>query len=92
MGCIYKITNTINNKCYIGQSINITARWQAHKNAVNSKTLYHYPLYRAFRKYGLENFTFTVIEECPVSQLNEKEIFWIQYYNSFLDKNKGYNL
>lgn len=44
---IYKITNNINNKCYIGQSRNIEKRWRDHKYSNLD-----YPLYRAFRKYG----------------------------------------
>lgn len=84
---IYKITNKINNKCYIGQSTNIERRWAEHQNK------YHkYPdraLYRAFNKYGLENFIFEIIEECEDTQLNDKEKYWIQYYNSY---HNGYNL
>ena len=62
---IYKIENLVNGKCYIGQSKYIEKRWTDHKsNAFNSiqKDQYKYPLYRAIRKYGLENFSFEVIE------------------------------
>lgn len=87
MSCgIYKITNNVNQHCYIGQSINIESRWVHHKNF--SKSMNHYPLYLAFEKYGIENFTFEIIEECPIEKLNEREIYWIQYYNSYYD---GYN-
>lgn len=87
---IYKITNTINNKSYIGQSTNIEKRWNKHKTIFTRKKEceYDYPLYRAFRKYGLENFSFSVIEECKVSELDEKEIFWIDYYDTYYN---GYN-
>lgn len=87
---IYKIENIINNHCYIGQSINIQKRLNRHKTTAfnsNSKD-YEYPLYRAFRKYGLENFSFEVLEECLPEELNEKEKYYIQEYNSFFD---GYN-
>lgn len=87
---IYKIENVINNHCYIGQSINIQKRLNRHKTTAfnsNSKD-YEYPLYRAFRKYGLENFSFEVLEECLPEELNEKEKYYIQEYNSFFD---GYN-
>lgn len=47
-----------------------------------------YPLYLAFKKYGLENFSFEIIEECNPEELNKKEIFYIQYYNSY---KFGYN-
>lgn len=89
---IYKITNKINGKCYIGQSNNIERRWNDHKIPSSwndpNKSSYNYPLYAAFRKYKLENFIFEVIEECNQEELNDKEIYWIQYYNSYYD---GYN-
>lgn len=85
---IYKITNKINGKCYIGQSINIKQRWKAHRSRYQVDD---YPLYRAMRKYGLENFNFEVIEECTKELLNEREIYWISYYDA-TNKNKGYNL
>lgn len=85
---IYKITNTINNKVYIGQSVNITARWTKHKNDSKKEEFSHYPLYRSFNKYGVDNFTFEVVEECSVDYLDEKEKYWIKYYNSFYN---GYN-
>lgn len=86
MSCgIYKITNNLNNKCYIGQSLIIEERWKEHKrNAWNKIT----PLYKAIRKYGLKNFTFSIIEECDSELLNDREKYWISYYNSF---NNGYN-
>lgn len=87
MSCgIYKITNKINNHCYIGQSINIKKRWWSHKNYREFQK--DYPLYRAFKKYGIENFVFEVIEECRVSELDEKEKYWINYYDSYIN---GYN-
>lgn len=83
---IYKITNKVNNKCYIGQSKDIIKRWKTeykwHK--LNNH------LQSAFNKYGLENFDFEIIEECEPSLLNEREKFWINVYNSF-DRNFGYN-
>lgn len=86
MSCgIYKIQNNINGKCYIGQSIDISRRWRNHK--FDSKIL-DYPLYLAMFKYGEENFTFEIIEECCKKSLNEKEIYWIKQYNSYFN---GYN-
>lgn len=84
---IYKITNLINNKVYIGKSINIKERWHYHQSPChweNSSKI----LYKAFKKYGIENFTFEVIEYIDKQLLNERETFWISYYNSY--KN-GYN-
>lgn len=88
---IYKIENLINHKCYIGQSVKIEQRWKNHK--VTAKNLndknYDNPLYKAIRKYGIENFSFEIIEECSVNDLNNKQRYWIKYYNSFFN---GYNL
>ena len=69
---IYKITNNIDGKCYIGQSIDINNRWIKHRSKpfqVNDKS-YNTYLYRAIRKYGLDNFTFEVIEKCDKTFLN----------------------
>lgn len=88
---IYKITNLINQKCYIGQSTNIQKRWTAHRSAAhNPHNRAHYSshLYRAMRKYGIENFRFEILEECSVSLLNQKEREYIQKYNSCF---AGYN-
>lgn len=90
---IYKITNKTNGKVYIGQSSNIEQRWKRHQQVPynpNSEQ-YEYPLYRAIRKYSLNNFNFEIIEECSKEELNDKEIYWIQYYDSCNPK-KGYNL
>lgn len=81
---IYKITNQLNGKVYIGQSINIEQRWKQHK----AETRRTAPLYLAFDKYGIDNFDFSVIEECPIEELDDREIYWISYYDSY---NKGYN-
>lgn len=88
MSCgIYKIVNIINNKVYIGQSVNILTRWRRHRT--DSKNLNNcHPLYIAIRKYGLENFLFEIIEECPKSELNSREKYWIKKYDTF---NSGYN-
>ena len=90
---IYKITNNINNKCYIGQTIKTPEeRWKEHKqhafgthaNDVNKS------LYKAMRKYGIENFSFEVLQNNieTYEQLDKAEIYWIDFYNSFV---KGYN-
>lgn len=83
---IYKITNRINNKCYIGKSVNIESRLDQHRNNYHSNIY----LQNAIKKYGIENFIFEVIEECSENLLNEKEIYWIKYYGSF--GKDGYNL
>lgn len=84
---IYKITNLINGKIYIGQSIHIERRFyeHQHKEYWDDKKV----LYKAFRKYGLNNFSFEIIEECLEEQLNIREKYWIDYYNSY---ENGYNM
>lgn len=71
---IYKITNKINNKSYIGQSKDIYRRWREHiknfKDVQNNQVIY-----LAIRKYGLENFDFSIVEECALESLDEREIF-----------------
>lgn len=86
---IYKITNKINNKSYIGQSVDIGRRFSRHKTA--AKYQEKHPLYDAINKYGLENFSFEILEYCTKEELNEKEIYWVDYYKSFI-QNNGYNL
>ena len=83
---IYKITNLINNKIYIGQSTNIQNRWEEHKFYSSNE---HTALQAAFKKYGISSFSFEVIEECPKEKLDEREIYWIKFYDSY---NNGYNL
>lgn len=82
---IYKITNKLNNKIYIGQSNNIQRRFSEHQTKGSISRI---PVDVAIQKYGKENFSFEVIEECPLNELNEKESYWINYYNSITD---GYN-
>lgn len=91
MGFIYKITNLNNNKVYIGQTIrSIEQRWSEHKHTALKETNTNYPLYNAIRKYGIDSFKIEMIEECDDSILNEREKFWIQYFNSHGDN--GYNV
>ena len=80
---IYKITNTINNKCYIGKSSDIEERWKYHKKRYNNIKEYDKPLYRAFRKYGINNFLFEIIElinDDYKKLSNEREKYWIVIY------------
>lgn len=86
---IYKITNNINKKVYIGQTINsIEKRWRRHKeDSLSNRLDTHFA--RAIRKYGPENFTVEEIDRASSKEeLNEKEIYWIKYYDSC---HKGYN-
>ena len=72
---IYKITNKINNKFYIGQSKNVKRRIIEHK------CVYHETnksLKAAYKKYGIENFDFEILEQCDLEKLNEREKYWIK--------------
>lgn len=88
---IYKITNNKNGKSYIGQSNHIKRRWKDHRTRAFQSTSnqYNSHLYRAIREYGLDSFSFKVLEECPLEQLDEREKYYVQFYDTY--KN-GYNL
>lgn len=88
---IYKIENTVNGKVYIGQSVRIERRWYEHKWELNNNHHKNNYLQKAWNKYGEECFTFEILEECPIELLNEKEIYWIDYYKTYINYN-GYNL
>lgn len=85
---IYKIQNKLNNKVYIGQSNDIERRFKEHCSYKRNKNSNKHTIDRAICKYGKESFTYEIIEECPLEKLDEREIYWIQYYNSY---EKGYN-
>ena len=88
-GFIYKITNTINGKSYIGQTIqNVKERFYQHCATKCSKAVSNMAIHRAIKKYGKSNFTVEVIEEIDFANLNDRERYWIKYYNSY---NNGYN-
>ena len=87
---IYCIENKINEKKYIGQSTNIEERWYRHKLRYNEQSESDKPLYLAMKKYGIENFTFSILEECNRDLLNEREEFYILKFNSH-QKDFGYN-
>lgn len=92
---IYKYTNKINGKSYIGQSVNLERRQCSHKSAAYNKQAndYNSQFHQAIRKYGLENFDYEVIAELTQDEytketLNSLEKFFINYYNSYTN---GYN-
>lgn len=88
LGSIYIIENKLNEKVYIGQTINtIEQRFQEHvsKARTNNKQMY---LSRAIRKHGEENFTIRELERCPLNTITEREKYYIEKYDSILN---GYN-
>lgn len=90
-GYIYIIKNTVNEKVYIGQtSRSINDRWQQHKHAALRGDQQGIILYNAIRKYGIEKFYISQIEECDLQDIDKREIYWIKYYNS--QTPNGYNV
>lgn len=89
MSYIYKITNLVNGKEYIGQtSLSIQERFKQHIHDANKGYYNHRPLYNAFNKYGIENFIVEELEECNTEEVNQKEI---EYINKFDTYSNGYN-
>lgn len=88
-GFIYKITNKINGKSYIGQTIqNVKERFYQHCATKCSQAILNMVIHKAINKYGKLNFTIEVIEEVESTNLNDRERYWIKYYDSY---NNGYN-
>lgn len=86
---IYKITNKTNALCYIGQAKKIRERWREHmKCGLGIDTPTNNKLYQAMYKEGINNFTFELLEECIAENLDQKESFYIDLYNSY---DYGYN-
>lgn len=87
---IYKITNINNKMCYVGQAANIAERWRQHiKRGVGAEAPTRNKLYPAMLEYGVENFTFEIIEECDRSLLNDREDYWQNYFHA---KDYGYSI
>lgn len=89
---IYKYTNKINNKVYIGKSINLETRLKKHYQSYNREldSEYNSLLHQAMRKNGIDNFSCDIICKCSKEELNEKEFYYIKYYNSKAPN--GYNV
>lgn len=89
MKAIYKITNKLNNKCYIGQSNDPMYRWKQHKwRALQGEDKGRSAIHDALREVGIENFDFSIIGW--FEDYNEKEKFYIKYFNSLAPN--GYNI
>ena len=80
---IYKITCQKTGEIYIGKSTDVKTRWQQHcKSAFNCGTIAHSLLHTKMRQYGLECFTFELLEKVPKDQLTEREKFYIDFYKT----------
>lgn len=84
---IYKITNLKNGKVYIGQSQNIYIRWKQHKSALKQGIHSNREMQKDWNKDS-RSFRWDVVEYCDLNQLNKREKYWIDYYNSI---ETGYN-
>jgi group I intron endonuclease len=88
---IYKIVNKVNNKVYVGKTIQkFSHRKTSHISSLNTKKHNNKHLLSAWVKYGADNFIFEEIEKCDKYIINEREKYWINFYNSF-DEKHGYN-
>nr|DAJ19309.1 MAG TPA: intron associated endonuclease [Siphoviridae sp. ctEup56] len=92
---IYKITNTINNKIYIGQTTQtLSERIHNYKSEVKFYKGNPRPIILAMRKYGFENFCFEIVEDNiqTKEELDEREIYYIKFFDCQIENRKGYNL
>lgn len=83
---IYKFTNKTNRKSYIGQSNDVWKRYKSHSHFND-----YCPFHKAIKKYGFENFTFEILEECVPQRLDELEIKYIKEHDTTIQNGKGYN-
>lgn len=93
MGIIYRYTNLLNGKSYIGQTINPEQRLKAHKSSAfnENSAEYNTLLHQAMRKYGYENFAYEVLAEAEtIEELNGLEIYFIAHYKTLVPN--GYNI
>lgn len=87
---IYKITNLDNQMCYVGQAVDLAARWKQHiKRGIGAETPTRNKLYPAMLTLGVENFSFEVIEECSREELDTREDYWQNYFKA---KEFGYSI
>jgi group I intron endonuclease len=88
---IYKLKNIKTGHVYIGQSVNLKYRIRSHKQMLRDGIHDNGYLQNHFKKYGADAFEHEILERCSVEFLDDREIYWILYYNS-MNRSKGYNL
>lgn len=94
---IYKITNIVNGKVYIGKTNNVEKRWSKHvRHSCDPKCKHHFILHQAIAKYGVINFSHEIIETVNDERLSlDREVYWISFYKSNVSRygsQHGYNL
>jgi group I intron endonuclease len=85
---IYGIKNTITGKMYIGKSVNLYKRRYEHFYKLKKNIHHSDYLQNSFNKYGKDYFIFGIIEECSIDVIDQREKYWIEYYDTY---NNGYN-
>lgn len=88
---IYGIVCNKNKRVYIGQSVDVVTRARKHKEALRRNSHHNYLLQRSWDKYGEKCFSFALLELCDVSELTEREEFWISYFDT-LNPKRGFNI
>ena len=89
MSYIYVITNNINGKQYVGKTdLTVEDRFKQHCKDSRKKNVGNRPLYRAFKKYGIDHFSYRVLEECSYLDSSIRETYWIGRLNTYQN---GYN-
>ena len=87
---IYKITNLANGMSYIGQSVDLASRWKQHiKRGIGAEAPTRNKLYPAMLQFGVENFTFEIVEECDKSLLDSREDYYQEFFHT---KDFGYSI
>ncbi len=87
---IYRILNSINGKLYIGSAVSINSRFTSHRQLLKSNKHFNIHLQTSWNKYGEENFQFDIVEVTTLDLLQEREEFYIKFFNSN-DRTVGYN-
>lgn len=82
---IYKVTNKINNKIYVGKSIDVKNVWEKHRNLFEAKK---FALEKDIALYGADKFEFSILEECEEEKLSDRESFYVDLYDAV---KTGYN-
>ncbi|MBR1398103.1 MAG: GIY-YIG nuclease family protein [Selenomonadaceae bacterium] len=90
-GIIYKITDNHNGMVYIGQTVqSLKRRWKCHRSHLQCQTHHNELLQKVYNKYGFEVLSIEIIEKCDIDKLDDRERYWINYYDS-TNRDKGYN-